>query len=280
MHALEMEPEEIESLVGSASRRKTPLKKEDDGLSLVMKPGFLSKVAAVAILAMVAIFYSAARGKDKSFDDLAEDTQRKESVTNASESSSKNVSRRMMFEDGSYMYAKFATIPPLVDHPFPDEETKQKAAEDFGHWHFWDGDEDTRPLDDYMAKYPNRDIPGDDFPDDAWQGDAVFVNHYLNDADQLVSRAMEAIYTEYGHGKPLPAEGLAERMKMFHWEKVNLETATGPPEKYARRGDRGNGGWTTQRSFDGLVLRLTHAMMTSDTFTVVMGGHSASAGQG
>jgi len=279
MHALEMEPEEIESLVGSGSRRKAQLKKEDDVLSLVLKPGFLSKVAAVAALAMVAIFYLAAKGGEKAFDDLAEDTQRKESVTNASETAH-NTSRQMAFEDGSYMYSKFSTIPPLVDHPFPDDQTKQKVAEDYGHWHFWDGDEDVRPTNDYLAEYPNRDIPGDDFPDDAWQGDAVFVNHYLNDADQLVSRAMEAIFTEYGHGKPLPAEGLADRMKMFHWEKVNLATATAPPEKYAKRGDRGNGGWTTARSFDGLVLRLTHAMMTSDTFTVVMGGHSAAAGQG
>jgi hypothetical protein len=282
MHALEMETEEMESFVGSGGRRKAVPKKEDDVLSMLMQPCFLSKIGVVALFAMVAIFYSAASANNESFDDLLiEDSQRKETVvsTTANVSESKNSSRHL-FEDGSYVYAKISTIPPLVDHPFPDDATKQAMAEKFGHWHFWDGDQDGRPHDDYMAKYPNRDIPGDEFPDNAWQTDAVFVNHYLNDADQLVSRAMEAIFTEYGHGKPLPAEGLAARMKMFHWDKVNLATATGPPEKYGRRGDRGNGGWTTQRSFEGLVLRLTHAMMTSDTFTVVMAGHSAAAGQG
>jgi len=70
-------------------------------------------------------------------------------------------------------------------------------------------------------------------------------------------------------------------MKMFHWTKEDLSAADAKvPEKYAKRGDRGNGGWTTKRSFNGLVRRLLHAMMTQDTFTVVMGGHSAAMGAG
>ena len=180
----------------------------------------------------------------------------------------------------SYYYSNRATIPPLIDHPFPDDKTKEAIAETFGKWRFWDGDEENRPLEDYCGKYPNRDIPGDDFPDEAWQGDAVFVNHILNDGDQLVARAMEAIFTEYGHGKPLEPEQMAERMKMFHWSREDLSTATAPPEKYRKGGDRGNGGWTTTRSFKGLIRRMLHAMMTQDTFTIVMGGHSAAAGQG
>ena len=28
-----------------------------------------------------------------------------------------------------------------------------------------------------MGKYPYRDMPGDEIDDDAWQADAVFVNH-------------------------------------------------------------------------------------------------------
>ena len=35
----------------------------------------------------------------------------------------------------------------------------------------------------------------------------IDVNHILNDADLLISRTMEAIFVEYGHGKPLPPEG-------------------------------------------------------------------------
>lgn len=78
----------------------------------------------------------------------------------------------------------------------------------------------------------------------------------------------------------LPCVGLAARMKMFHWSREDLSLAGGSPAKYGKRGDRGDGGWTTKRSFNGLVRRLLHAMMTQDTFTVVMGGHSAAAGQG
>ena len=170
----------------------------------------------------------------------------------------------------AYLYSKVATILPLIDHPLPNEEEKAALDEKFGRWHFWDGDEDMRPMEDYISKFPNGDVPGEDFPDDVWQADAVFVNHILNDADNLIARAMEAIFIEYGHGKPLEPEGMAERMKMFHWSREDLSVLNAkPPEKYAKRGDRGNGGWTTKRSFDGLVRRLLHAMMTQDTFTVV-----------
>jgi hypothetical protein len=77
-----------------------------------------------------------------------------------------------------------------------------------------------------------------------------------------------------------PETGMAERMKMFHWSREDLSTINEPPEKYRKKGDRGNGGWTTTRSFKGLVRRLLHAMITQDTFTVVLGGHSAAVGQG
>lgn len=151
-----------------------------------------------------------------------------------------------------------------------------ELAKKWEKWKFWDGEEDMRPKVDYLSSYPNKDCPGDELPDDAWQADAVFVNHYLNDADKLISRAMEAIFAEYGH----PREGLApvqlaQRMQQFHWEKVDMKDADKPPP-----GSGSKGGWTTKRSEQGLVRRLLHAMMTSDTFTVVMGGHSAAAGEG
>jgi hypothetical protein len=177
-------------------------------------------------------------------------------------------------------YKELSTIIPDPEHVPVDEDTKKKLATEWGRWHFWDGDEETRPSGDYCGAYENRDIPTDEFPDESWQNDAVFVNHIINDAEQLVARAMEAIFVEYGHGKPLKAEQLAERMKMFKWDKLDLKTQTSPPQKFSKKGDRGNGGWTTPRSVDGLVRRLLHAIMTNDTFTVVMGGHSAAAGHG
>lgn len=181
------------------------------------------------------------------------------------------------------MYSKFGRYDPIPDPPLPDEETAKSLAEKWGKWNFWDDEEGFRPKEDFLSNYPNYDCPGDMFPDTAWQIDAVFVNHYLDDADRLVSRAIEAIFTEYGLGKEgLPPEMLAKRNEQFHWEIItDIASAKTAPEPYSgRRSHRDSGGWTTKRSADGLERRLLHAMMTSDTFTVVMGGHSASAGEG
>jgi hypothetical protein len=179
----------------------------------------------------------------------------------------------------------YSQISAMVPDPFRSTTPRDSDAlrQEWGQWGFWDGDEDQRPADDYCARFPQRDIPADAFPDTAWQVDAVFVNHLINDAEQLISRAMEAIFAEYGHGKPLPPEQLTERMQMFRWERLDLSVGldqVATPSKYTKRGDRGNGGWTTVRSQEGLVRRLLHAIMTNDSFTVVLGGHSAAAGHG
>ena len=55
----------------------------------------------------------------------------------------------------------------------------------------------------------------------------------------------------YGHPKPKSAEALAERMHMFHWDKLDLKTVDKAPPAYQKHGNRGNGGWTTRRSFEG-----------------------------
>jgi len=175
---------------------------------------------------------------------------------------------------------KIPLLEPDVESLPIDDDKRDALAEKYGKWGFWDGDEGIRPSKDYLSEYSHFDIPGDDFPQDAWQTDAVYVNHFLNDADRLIDRAMEAIFEEYGHGKPLPPEELAKRFHMFHWEKVDMKEADGPPSTFSRKGARDIGGWTTQRSQEGLVRRLTHAMMTQDTFTVVLAGHSAAQGQG
>ena len=180
------------------------------------------------------------------------------------------------------LYSKFAAYDPLSDPSLPDDATATQLAEHWDKWRFWDGDEDERPKDDFLAQYPNFDCPGDDFPEGAWQADAVFVNHYLDAADKLVSRAIEAIFSEYGHSREgLPPEALSARNAQFHWETCDMASATSPPDPFAtKRQAKDTGGWTTKRSERGLERRLLHAMMTSDTFTVVMGGHSASAGEG
>lgn len=56
------------------------------------------------------------------------------------------------------------------------EETPTTAPEEddtWGHWKFYDGDAENRPKGDYCEKHPNRDIKAEEFPENAWQTDAV-----------------------------------------------------------------------------------------------------------
>ncbi len=181
------------------------------------------------------------------------------------------------------VYSKFATYQPLPNFPLADEKTAEELTQKWGHWHFWDDEEEDRPTDDFISKYPNRDVPTDEFPEGAWQADAVFVNHYLSDAGKLVSRAMEAIYAEYGYpGDQMTPEQLIERSKkIFHWAYSDgMDRSTVPGDFLQKKSSQRKGGWMPKRSKEGLVRRLLHAMMTSDTFTVVLGGHSVAAGAG
>jgi hypothetical protein len=182
-----------------------------------------------------------------------------------------------------FVYSKRATIVPDSDREPPSDEEKKALTEKWGRWHFWDGDAEHRPSHDYIAKYPFGDIPLDEIPDNAWQADAVYVNHLIDDAQNLLTRAMEAIFSEYGHGKPLPPEGLAERLKMFKWDNIQITPQTTThdlPLIWQPKKAKSGGGWTTKRSFNGLVKRILHAIMTNGDFVVVMGGHSAAAGHG
>ena len=217
-------------------------------------------------------------------DDSSTTTTNSASDTFASDSqSSSSSSSSSKQQQQPFVYSKMATIPPD-----PYQSTRRDASPSLGSWHFWDGDESTRPTTntDYPQQYPPYgDIPGEQFPPEAWQADAVFVNHLLNDAEQLVTRAKEAILMEYGHGKEgiTAPEQLRERLAMFHWDTVTTlasGSSAEPPPAFSKRGGRGNGGWMTPEAKDGLVLRLLHAAMTNQPFVVVMGGHSAAAGHG
>lgn len=179
------------------------------------------------------------------------------------------------------LYSKFATMPPMEFVKPPDEATKKKLSQDYGHWHFWDDDEELRPAQDYLSKYPNRDVPNDDFPEGAWQTDAVYVNHFLSIGGELVERAMEAIYAEYGYpaGDMTPEELEERSKKIFYWKVFGEDEFPGFAD-IPKDMKKTIAGVLPKRTYDGLIRRLLHAMMTADTFTVVVGGHSVVAGAG
>ncbi|GKY96425.1 hypothetical protein MPSEU_000602000 [Mayamaea pseudoterrestris] len=294
MKALEMEfdadEHEQESFLDPDDRALRETKKP-------VKPSFFAtpngKLASSFMLIVVIVLIFSGVAPDGDYDDEGNDAGQASSASSTTSSSSSSSSstdssngnsliNRKMNHSTELLYSNYATIVPDPYVSQPSDEKLQTLQEKWSKWKFWDGDEEMRPKGDYCAAFTNRDIPGDAFPDNAWQADAVFVNHYLDAAEQLISRAKEAIFTEYGHGKPLPPEGLAERLKMFHWDKPDgsLTEHGYPFDKTKGTGDPTQGGWTTKRSFQGLVRRLLHAMMTNDKFTVVLAGHSAAAGHG
>jgi hypothetical protein len=57
----------------------------------------------------------------------------------------------------------------------------------------------------------------------------------------------------------------------FDFESAQFKELFATKSTWGKRGNNGHGGWTTKRSFDGLVRRLLHAMNTNDEFVVVMG---------
>jgi hypothetical protein len=156
------------------------------------------------------------------------------------------------------------------------EQEGAKTAETFGTW-AWP-DEKKRPTQDFYKAYPTRDVPRDQFPANAWQKDAAYVSRFLQESQDLVMRAMEAILSEYGHGKDSePGKSFEERKNMF---SVTIDPGEFNPAVGKKAPTVDIGGKASSRSWNGLKRRLLHAIMTEDTFVFAMGGHSASAGHG
>jgi hypothetical protein len=181
-------------------------------------------------------------------------------------------------EDGKYS-DDYTTNVVIAEASEEDKEERvETLIEKWGKWHFWDGAAETRPTEDYLSMYPNNDCPYEGFPDESWQADAVYVNHMIDSALDLVDRAKEAIFTEYGLGKDSTTpDHHAIRSKMFKLNIVDFEK-----DDAMEKMEEGlkHGGWTTRPSFKGIVRRVLHAMMTNDKFTIVMAGDSAAAGRG
>jgi hypothetical protein len=166
--------------------------------------------------------------------------------------------------------------------PMSDAD-RQSMSSKWGSWTLIDTKE--RPQHDFYKEYPNRDVPRDKFPSNAWQIDKEYLAKFLPESLALVERAQEAILAEYGK-----TEGtFEERSKMFYVEHISreeLETATGLVADSGRRGNKEGrpctyqGGCTTPTGWEGLKRQMLHAVMTEDNFVFAMGGHSASAGHG
>lgn len=136
--------------------------------------------------------------------------------------------------------------------------TDQKELDKWGKWTLVDTKRSSRPGDDFYQQYSHRDVPWDDFPAlTAWQKDSDYLPKFLEEGIALVERAMEAILTEYGYGKDRDDRPFEERIQLLN--TVNS----------LQKGSD---------SYKGLVRRILHSIVTEDTFTFAMAGHSAAAG--
>lgn len=151
----------------------------------------------------------------------------------------------------SYYSDKYLLRSNLV----PGSGAATAMTHEFGAWTLVDTKRASRPDDAFYNQYPHRDVPWSDFPDDtAWQKDAEYLPEFLDEGIALAERAMEAILTEYGYGKDRDETPFEERMMRLSNNLV------------------GN-------SYQGLVRRVLHAIVTEDTFVFAMAGHSSAAGE-
>lgn len=128
------------------------------------------------------------------------------------------------------------------------DQDRKAMKEEWGSWTLVDDKE--RPKTDYYTEYPNRDIPRDKFPSNAWQIDQEYLSKFLPEGLALVQRAQDAILAEYGK----TTGTFEERSLMFSVSKLE--------EPKSGKNAGGKGGWTTNKSWEGLKRRLLHALMT------------------
>ncbi len=165
--------------------------------------------------------------------------------------------------------------------PKLNDTAKEALTQQWGKWSVWKDKKAPRPALP-CSSFDHCDVPQTKFPRNAWQTDAEFLEPFLHQAQELITRAQEAILAEYGQSKfDMPGKSFAERSANFQLDVIHLGddgSKSHPPD--AKMSNIDNGGWTTPRSFQGLVRRLLHAIVTQDTFTYALGGHSVAAGHG
>ena len=164
--------------------------------------------------------------------------------------------------------------------PVSSGEAQELAAK-WGEWKFVDQKANERPHYDYCGEYPNRDIPWSNFPANAWQVDEDHVSEFLAEGKDLVIRAMEVHLAEYGFGPDdLPGQSFDERVDLSPFKFEIVKDGDVEHRRRLSTGVNDRAGWAPQKSFDGLVRRLLHAVVSGSDFNLVLGGHSAAAGHG
>lgn len=201
-------------------------------------------------------------------------------------------------------YASFLYDAPkeeLEERQAKYVEKMKKVREEWGAWDFRDPlvgpqQNTTTPLDDIyrteanFSKAPYGDLPVEDFPPDSWQADEEYLANFLPEAKKLVNRVREGIYAEIGWPKKEKDAKYMEKrekfLKIHVWDSADCEIDS-TDKNAIKQAEIDCGKMAVEgiaklekHSFEGLVRKLLHAMMTNDFFYAVLGGHSAAAGHG
>jgi hypothetical protein len=130
--------------------------------------------------------------------------------------------------------------------------------------------------------YPYRDLPLKKFPEHSWQLDETYVASFLQQAKELLHRVKEGVYTEYGHptirknGKKISKNERDKRDELFRviTENFFVKKGTAVEIRNVRIAKKGVA-FMSETTWDGLVQKLLHAMMTNDEFYVVLVGQGS-----
>ncbi|CAB9524870.1 expressed unknown protein [Seminavis robusta] len=181
-----------------------------------------------------------------------------------------------------YQYQRRAVIDQDPSKKNDRNRIRKELGQKWGTWRLQDPKFKDRPQEDFAKQFPSRDIPWNKFPPSAWQVDQEYLKKFLPEAKALVERSMEAILAEYGWSKfDLPDQTLEERYMGKDEEPHSFRTPIiNVTDIRDLRLGNDYGGWISEKYYRGLIRRIMHAIITGDTFTMVMGGHSASAGHG
>ena len=185
-------------------------------------------------------------------------------------------------QEGHYLHD--AQLSPFASalYDVPQEELDKRQAaftkkmndtiNEYGMWNNPSFDGLVDPGDRLYDDYNFRDVPIEEFPEGTWQTDPTYLKAHLDQAQALVEATKEGIMREYNHMNPDDSEKQLFGVIIGDHEFVNgvayQQEENDKKKKLAHPGIA----YMPQKSWDGLVKKLLHAMITTDYFYVVVAG--------
>lgn len=190
-------------------------------------------------------------------------------------------------EEGHYLHdseiSPFASGLYQAEQNILDERQREFMAKmdttinEYGLWNNPSFDGMSHLSEAFYDTFTFRDVPVEDFPPTSWQKDTVYLEGYLDQAAALVEAATEGIMREYNHMNPGDEEKAL--FNVIIGEKTFVNGTAMDKGRQGSFKESPGVAYLPQASWDGLVKKLLHAMITTDIFYVaVVGTEEAYAG--